>query len=69
MDDKTQRDSPLFRRMFLDRLPANVQMLLKASLITDLDEMAQKADEMTSLTQHSIVAKVTTGNDDHDSDL
>uniref|UniRef100_A0A5S6Q225 RNA-directed DNA polymerase n=1 Tax=Trichuris muris TaxID=70415 RepID=A0A5S6Q225_TRIMR len=39
-------NSPFFRQLFLNRLPPNVQLILKATHPTNIDDLARAADEL-----------------------
>ncbi|KHJ42925.1 hypothetical protein D918_07009 [Trichuris suis] len=58
LDNRGEQEGPLFRLLFLDRLPLNVQLLLKTSPLSDLDELAEKADELLALGDQLTVAAV-----------
>uniref|UniRef100_A0A5S6Q1H9 Peptidase A2 domain-containing protein n=1 Tax=Trichuris muris TaxID=70415 RepID=A0A5S6Q1H9_TRIMR len=60
VDNTEEQQGSLFRRLFFDRLPVNVQLLLKAGPLTDLDEIAEKADELIALGEHATVSAVGT---------
>ncbi|KFD45702.1 hypothetical protein M513_13424, partial [Trichuris suis] len=50
-------NSPFFRQLFLNRLPANVQLVLKATQTTNMDDLARAADELM-ITSNSVNAVV-----------
>ncbi|KFD51247.1 hypothetical protein M514_07847 [Trichuris suis] len=50
-------NSPFFRQLFLNRLPPNIQLVLKATRATNTDDLARAADELM-ITSNSINAVV-----------
>ncbi|KRX20826.1 hypothetical protein T07_11403 [Trichinella nelsoni] len=42
-----------FKKLFLQRLPLNIQMILRANTYSNIEEMANKADELIALSNNS----------------
>ncbi|KRY05363.1 hypothetical protein T12_756 [Trichinella patagoniensis] len=41
-----------FKKLFLQRLPLNIQMILRANTYSNIEEMANKADELIALSNN-----------------